>query len=174
MLAQSHPQLFMPSGWECYGGLIWISCHDGVSGECIVIVPGLELSDHAFSICCFICHVTLPLSSQWHFLTIKASVTTKRSSKLPDFSRQPWAFYSPHVKFTTGHSPLRSPKMQLISVKSLLLLFCCVLSTLIRHTVWQWRYWLIWLSDSTSLIVQASLISHWSWMRLDFSSQVLS
>ena len=30
---------------------------------------------------------------------------------------------------------LGSPKMQLISVKSSLLLFCCVLSTLIRHTV---------------------------------------
>ena len=29
------------------GGLISISCHDGVSGKCIIIVPGLELSDHA-------------------------------------------------------------------------------------------------------------------------------
>ena len=58
MLAQSHAQLCMSSGGELSGGLI---CHDGVSGECIIIVPRLQTMQ--FSICCFIsiiCQVALP------------------------------------------------------------------------------------------------------------------
>ena len=66
-------------------GLIWISCHERVSGKCIIIVLKMQLSD-LFSICWSICCVALPSSHQQHSLTIKASVTSERSGKLPDFS----------------------------------------------------------------------------------------
>ena len=59
-----------------------------MSGEHIIIVIRMKLRD-PFSIYGSIRLVTLPLSSQRTFLTIEASVGGERSSKLPDFSRQP-------------------------------------------------------------------------------------
>ena len=44
------------------GGLIWISCHKGVSGKCIITLPRI-LSD-LFTACCSISCVALPSSSE--------------------------------------------------------------------------------------------------------------
>ena len=102
------------SRWRTSGGLIWIPSYEDVSGECIIIVPRLQLSD-LLSTCYFICHVASLWSSQRCSLTIKASVASERSGKPPDFSHQHWAsnsWWHPHAiernsDQATRHSPPR-------------------------------------------------------------------
>ena len=66
-LNYSHAQPSMPP-WRTSGDLIWISCHEGMSGKQIIIVPRVKVSD-LFSIYCLICCVALLSSSQQCFLT---------------------------------------------------------------------------------------------------------
>ena len=49
--------------WRTSGGLIWISCYEGVSSEHIIIVLRMQLSD-LFSIFCLFCCVASPWNSQ--------------------------------------------------------------------------------------------------------------
>ena len=60
-LNYSHAQPSMPL-WRTSGGLIWISCHEGMSGKQIIIVPRVKISD-LFSVYCSICCVALLSSS---------------------------------------------------------------------------------------------------------------
>ena len=58
-----------------------ISCHEGVSSQRMIIVPGVQLST-LFSICCLICCVALPSASEQCTPTIEASVASEMSGKL--------------------------------------------------------------------------------------------
>ena len=107
--------------WRMSGGLIWISCLERVPHKCMIIVPRIQLSD-MFSVCCSICCVALPSSSQQHFLTIEASVAGEKSWKLPDFGCQPWAKTAddilPSHKLTSRFVVAQSLKEQMHRVLS--------------------------------------------------------